>query len=304
MSNLTLVRDNTHLGDSAELPYVPPEKDVKYKPKNLYLAGPMRGYPRFNVDVFDSAARELRRRGFIVLNPCDKDRADHGDSVFDSPTGDLADIAHLGFDLNHALAWDLEYIAKQADAIALLPGWQKSSGARAERACAEALGKEILLVDEGGVELKEYTRIDRHGIGAVGPTFALRPPWLPDGNEEVRVTSVTGGAKGVKPERFDLLPPQALALIARHFAAGASKYSDHNWRKGYAWSLSYAALQRHLNAFWGGEDVDEETGSHHLAAAGFHVLALLTYTHDEQYATFDDRYVSDKGKVNRIPGKA
>ncbi len=107
---------------------------------------------------------------------------------------------------------------------------------------------------------------------------------------EVRSVSSTGGEKGVKPQRYSLVPTQAVALIAEHFAKGAAKYADHNWRKGYEWSKSYDALQRHLAAFWSGEDVDAETGSHHLAAAGFHVLALLTYTHEDKYAQFDDRY--------------
>lgn len=105
---------------------------------------------------------------------------------------------------------------------------------------------------------------------------------------EVRSVSSTGAEKGTKIERFDLLPTQALAKIARHYGVGAAKYAPNNWRKGYEWSKSYAALQRHLNAFWGGEDYDEETGSPHLAAAGFHVLTLLTYM-DEQPG-FDDRW--------------
>ena len=75
--------------------------------------------------------------------------------------------------------------------------------------------------------------------------------------------------------RYDLIPPRPLEALAQVYTVGAAKYEDRNWEKGYAWSLSYAALQRHLHAFWGGEDIDPETGSHHLAAAGFHVLALL-----------------------------
>ena len=105
---------------------------------------------------------------------------------------------------------------------------------------------------------------------------------------EVRSVSSTGGEKGTKDERFDLLPAEALAKVARHYGVGAQKYAAHNWRRGYEWSKSYAALQRHANAFWGGEDVDEETGSPHMAAVAFHALALLTFM-DEQ-VNFDDRY--------------
>lgn len=105
---------------------------------------------------------------------------------------------------------------------------------------------------------------------------------------EVRSVSSTGAEKGTKDERFDLIPTGALAKVARHFGVGAKKYADHNWRKGYEWSKSYAALQRHAQAFWGGEDIDEETGSPHMAAVAFHALALLTYM--DEHTEFDDRY--------------
>jgi hypothetical protein len=108
---------------------------------------------------------------------------------------------------------------------------------------------------------------------------------LPALSGEVTITDpVTGGKKGQKPARFDLLPWNALREIAEHYGKGAEKYDDRNWEKGYDWSLSYAALQRHLTAWWQGEDIDAETGSSHLAAVAFHVLALLTFkeTHPEK----------------------
>ena len=105
---------------------------------------------------------------------------------------------------------------------------------------------------------------------------------------EVRTTSRTGGQKGTKPERFDLIPIGALTQLARHYGAGAEKYDDNQWRKGYEWSKSYAALQRHLTAWWGGEDIDEETGSSHLAAVAWHAFTLLTFI--DEHPDFDDRY--------------
>ena len=107
-------------------------------------------------------------------------------------------------------------------------------------------------------------------------------------NEEIRITDPeTGGQKGQKLERYDLIPTQPLKEVARHYGIGAQKYEIRNWEKGYQWSLSYAALQRHANAYWGGEDNDQETGSHHLTAVIFHALALLEFktTHPEK----DDR---------------
>jgi hypothetical protein len=95
---------------------------------------------------------------------------------------------------------------------------------------------------------------------------------------ETRVVDpTTGGEKGSKAQRMDLLPWDTLMKVSEHYHYGASKYDQRNWERGYAWSLSFAALQRHLAAFWQGEDIDEESGSHHLAAAAFHVLAMFTY---------------------------
>lgn len=108
---------------------------------------------------------------------------------------------------------------------------------------------------------------------------------------EVRTTSSTGGEKGMKPERHDLLPREGIEAIARVFGFGAQKYADHNWRRGYEWSKSYSALQRHLHAFWSGETYDSESGEPHLAHAGFHVLALLVWLDEQgEGGEFDDRY--------------
>lgn len=108
------------------------------------------------------------------------------------------------------------------------------------------------------------------------------------GTGEVRTTSASGGQKGVKPEAYDLIPVEALAHVARVFGAGAAKYSAHNYRKGFEWSKSYAALQRHANAFWRGEDTDPEMGTPHMAHVVFHALALLTFM--DEHPEYDDRY--------------
>ena len=109
--------------------------------------------------------------------------------------------------------------------------------------------------------------------------------------EEIRTTSSTGGQKGVKAQRYDLLPKPGLDAIAEVYAFGAQKYADHNWRKGYEWGKSYAALMRHMTAFWEGETNDPESGLPHLAHAGFHVLTMLTWLSEQgEGGEFDDRY--------------
>ena len=105
---------------------------------------------------------------------------------------------------------------------------------------------------------------------------------------EERITDPkTGGQKGSKMERYDLIPVEPLAEVARLYGVGAAKYAERNWELGYAWHLSYAALQRHANLFWGGESLDAETKRHHLASVIFHAMALMEF--ETQRKGTDDR---------------
>lgn len=106
-------------------------------------------------------------------------------------------------------------------------------------------------------------------------------------SEEVRITSSTGAQKGSKLARYDLVPAAPLKHLAELYGRGAAKYAERNWEGGYDWSLSFAALNRHLWQFWSGEDTDDETGAPHLASVAWHAFALLEYmdTHPE----FDNR---------------
>ena len=112
-----------------------------------------------------------------------------------------------------------------------------------------------------------------------------------DSGGEYRVTDQkTGGQKGQKTARFDLIPTGPLWSLAVHYGKGALKYEDRNWEKGYDWSLSYAAAQRHLNLFWSGEEWEDDpvTGIvNHLDAAMFHIMALREFS--EKYLDGDDR---------------
>lgn len=116
-------------------------------------------------------------------------------------------------------------------------------------------------------------------------------------DDEIRIYSDTGGSKGSKPARFDLIPTRALILLAELYGKGADKYPPvnglDNWRNGFPWSLAYAAAMRHLTAFWSGEDLDDGqggTGLPHLTAVAWHCFNLVEYMSDpELVEEFDDR---------------
>lgn len=96
--------------------------------------------------------------------------------------------------------------------------------------------------------------------------------------DEIRITDpTTGGQKGSKLARFDLVPPEASWALAEVYGAGTKKYADRNWEKGYQWGLSVAALERHLNLWKQGESIDAETGCYHLSQVAWHAFALFIF---------------------------
>lgn len=97
-------------------------------------------------------------------------------------------------------------------------------------------------------------------------------------SNERRITDpITGGQKGAKPQRFSLIPAEFLWALASHYGIGSGKYADRNWEQGYDWYLSQDAHDRHFNQWLRGEDNDPETGTNHLIAAAWHLIALYIF---------------------------
>jgi hypothetical protein len=123
-------------------------------PMTIYLAGPMTGIPHFNFPAFHAVAAGLRALGHTVFNPAEKDIERHAgvDISAGNIKGDVSQVVkEHGFSLRDALAEDCEFICREADAIALLPGWERSFGAIAEHALAVALRHTIMYLSPADI---------------------------------------------------------------------------------------------------------------------------------------------------------
>jgi hypothetical protein len=103
--------------------------------------------------------------------------------------------------------------------------------------------------------------------------------------------SSTGGKKELKNERFDLIDTPFLRELSKvcNFGAVIKGYGEDNWRKGFEFKHSIAAMQRHLHCFIENHDRDEESGLHHLAHAAWHCMVLMEYSSNAKYKQFDTR---------------
>jgi hypothetical protein len=108
----------------------------------------MRGYPEFNFPAFHSTATHLRSQGYDVFSPAERDIERHGADI---GKGNMNGDEHVaaaqhGFSLREALRDDTHYICMEAEGIAMMPGWEKSKGAKAELALSEALGHQVMYL--------------------------------------------------------------------------------------------------------------------------------------------------------------
>lgn len=92
--------------------------------KRIYIAGPMSGQPDFNYPAFHAAAAKLRALGFEVENPAENP---------EQPSWE------------HYMRLGVRQLAS-CDAVALLPGWERSRGASEEARISRVLGIECRML--------------------------------------------------------------------------------------------------------------------------------------------------------------
>ena len=100
--------------------------------------------------------------------------------------------------------------------------------------------------------------------------------------------------------RIDLVAPEMLFALGEILAFGAGKYGERNWEKGMAWGRLFAALMRHMWAWWGGKqettenfafgELDMETGRSHLWHAACCLMMLVAF--EARKSGTDDRHFS------------
>ena len=85
-----------------------------------------------------------------------------------------------------------------------------------------------------------------------------------------------------------LIPWHLFAGAARVFMGGKLKYKEWNWASGMAWSACADCFLRHFIKWWFcKEDIDPESGEHHLDHMLANLLMLKHYT--LTYKEGDDR---------------
>jgi hypothetical protein len=98
--------------------------------------------------------------------------------------------------------------------------------------------------------------------------------------------------QGRKKPRISAIPPQFILAMGHVMQHGADKYGKYNWRETPIDTVDYVdALGRHFLAWWGGEDLDPDSGESHLV----HLAACASVVWDAiQHDSFTDNRLTQE----------
>lgn len=107
---------------------------------------------------------------------------------------------------------------------------------------------------------------------------------------------LSGTKKDEGKARWDLLPYEVCAAVARILTKGAIKYAPRNWEKGIVYGRVFGAVMRHLYDWWtsklfGGDGINHADGEEsHLDHAITELMFLSAYEkRGFNGSEFDDR---------------
>lgn len=125
------------------------------KTPKIYVSGPMTGIPEYNAPAFNALARRIKDMGLFCVNPIDIS----ANIVTSVERGEITMPSRYYF-----MRLDIQALC-DCDAILMLPGWQKSWGAKWERIIAKHVFDMPVL--ESINSLKAYYGI----VDKLKPTF-------------------------------------------------------------------------------------------------------------------------------------
>jgi len=256
----------------------------------VYVLGPMRGKYKYNFPAFDAMAEKLWERGFGVVNPAQLDRESGFDVESLPDNHDWSRIDNLGenckMTLDSIVNRDLDAL-KQCNAYVALDGWEKSSGARAEKAVLD--WKQAVRLDPDTLE--PYTRLGDAPSWWAGPQptavsgcagpVQIHPSFLVSDPMGRPVGTNPKDLCGQKKPPMTLIPTASLIYLARVMELGAKKYTPFNWRNPATpvrMTVYLAAAWRHLLQILDGENNDPESNNPHAA----HAMACFAILLDAQ----------------------
>lgn len=147
--------------------------------ETVYILGPMRGIPYFNFPAFDTQREILELQGHTAVSPADIDR-NNGFNAFDLPDGWDWDTLPDWLKMKVIIKRDIDAV-QQCTAYVTLDGWEKSAGARAEKALLDWMGSKWLNAPAKETVCQEAQRLthsDRnssygHPLDNFGITVAM-----------------------------------------------------------------------------------------------------------------------------------
>ena len=137
----------------------------------VYIAGPMSGRELYNFPAFAAAAERWRAAGHTVITPPEitnrlwqfRHGRDYDPAADRAEWGDAVTCELFKADLS---------VVCDVDALALLPGWEQSRGAKMEVAIACALGKRFYTAETFELLDIEATAVVHRVLLSTSPALA------------------------------------------------------------------------------------------------------------------------------------
>ena len=214
-----------------------------------YIAGPMRGYPRYNFDAFMKAEETLIGEPYWlqVINPARLDI----EAGFDPDHDDFDETM-----LPAAMRRDIAALLN-VDAVVLLEGWEASRGVATELEVAKALGLAIFELTPAGTRPVYDVGARRLDLEEAAIERSVSLAGNLDTVDVVR-TFTSGATRDTdtrKPDYEGFVSPLVIREFGRYMHEhrvqpdGSLRDSD-NWQKGIPLDAYMKSLWRHFHDLW------------------------------------------------------